>query len=68
MMDGRLVNLNLDKYITPQTVHLIPNEGLVIPIGEGDGLARHLDSFKNMPRGDLYVRFDIVFPKDLSDA
>jgi len=68
MLDGRLVNLNLDKYITPQTVHHIPNEGLVHPIEKDEGLQRHLTSFKEMPRGDLYVRFNIVFPTDLNDS
>ena len=68
MMDGRLVNLNLDKYITPQTVHHIAREGFVIPIGKEDGLDRHLEGLKDIPRGDLYVRFNIMFPADLSDS
>ena len=29
-LDNRTININLDTAITPQTVHMIPNEGMPI--------------------------------------
>ena len=65
-LDGRQINLNVDQYITPQTVHCIKGEGMPIPVGANDDYTRHLETPSSMPRGDLFVKFNIVFPKDLS--
>lgn len=65
-LDDRLINLNIDQYITPQTVHEVKGEGMPKPITGDDSLSRHLDDFSKIPRGNLYVKFNIIFPKDLS--
>jgi DnaJ-class molecular chaperone len=65
-LDGRLINLNIDQYIMPQTVHCVKKEGMPIPISSEDSLTRHLESFSKIPRGNLYVKFNIVFPTDLT--
>ena len=67
-LDDRLINLNIDQYITPQTVHEMKGEGMPKPIAAEDSLTRHLDHFSKIPRGNLYVRFDVIFPKDLSSG
>ena len=48
-LDGRTINVNLDEMITPQTVHLIPGEGMPIVGQPGK-------------KGDLHVKFNIAFP------
>ena len=67
-LDGRTINLNTDAYITPQTLHLLKGEGMPLEVGANDELTRHLESFDKIPRGDMYVKFDIVFPNDLDSA
>ena len=47
-LDGRTINVNLDIMITPQTVHIVPGEGM--PKQDGSG------------RGDLHIKFNITFP------
>lgn len=48
-LDGRSISINLDKMITPQTVHKI----------EGEGMPKLSNSTE---KGDLYINFNIIFP------
>jgi DnaJ-class molecular chaperone len=61
-LDGRLIKVPVDHVITPKTVIKIDGEGM--PIINVPG-ADPLDAPK---RGDLYLRFDIRFPKKLTEA
>ena len=47
-LDGRTINVNLDIMITPQTIHVIPGEGM--PKASGHD------------KGDLHIKFNITFP------
>ena len=51
-LDNRIIVLNLDETITPQTVHKIA----------GEGMPRKADPSQ---RGDMFVKFDVVFPAAL---
>lgn len=46
---------------------MVEGEGLVKPITEKDLNSRYLQTFSQMPKGDLFVKFNIVFPKYLSN-
>lgn len=46
-LDGRAINVNLDVMITPQTMHMIPGEGMP---KSGGG------------KGNLNIKFNITFP------
>ena len=59
-LDGRLIKVPVDHLITPKTVIKIEGEGMPI-IGSADPL----DLLK---RGDMYVKFDIKFPKNLTEG
>lgn len=50
--------------ISPQTVRFISGEGM--PRAESDGVTR-LRSVKDLPKGDLYVKFNIVFPAKINN-
>ena len=65
-MDGRKINLNVDKYITPQAVEAIVGDGMPKMITSEDPLNTHLKSHSQLAKGNLYVKFDIVFPNDLT--
>ena len=61
LLDGRVVLLSLDEVVTPKTIKCLENEGIIHyerrdPLGE------------NIVRGNLYVSFDIIFPKKISQA
>jgi len=59
-LDGRLLKVPVDHLITPKTVIKIDGEGMPI-IGSADPL--------DLPkRGDMYVKFDIKFPKNLTEG
>ena len=47
-LDGRTVNVNLDIMITPQTIHVVPGEGMPKESSQG--------------KGDLHIKFNIIFP------
>lgn len=55
-LDNRVMNFYLDEIITPQTVKIIKGEGIKI---ENENFIDE-DSIKKV--GDLYVKFNIVFP------
>ena len=60
-LDGRLLKVPVDQMITPKTVIKLDGEGMVKIIEGRDPLEAPL-------RGELYVKFDIRFPKKLSEA
>ena len=49
-LDGRFINFSMDNMITPQSVHKIVGEGM--PRKEN-----------NSEKGDLHIKFNILFPK-----
>ncbi|AOA63165.1 DnaJ-like chaperone [Komagataella phaffii CBS 7435] len=59
-LDGRflMVNSPTGKVITPTTVLKVPNEGMPI-LDQGRNWL-----FKQNPKGDLYIKIEIEFPKD----
>ena len=59
-MDGRTVVVILDEVITPQTCKSVRGEGM--PYLAANDPMRHLKTVHELPKGDLYVRFDIQFP------
>jgi DnaJ-class molecular chaperone len=48
-LDGRAMNINIDKMITPQTVHVVPGEGMP-------------KKSNTAQRGDMHIKFNITFP------
>ena len=58
-LDGRKIQITMDEIISPQTVKRVEGEGLPL-INEKKVFV------KNLPRGDLFVKFDIKFPKFLN--
>ncbi len=59
-LDGRMLRVPVDSVITPRTVIKVDGEGMVII----DEAADPLDDPK---RGDMFVKFDIRFPKKLTE-
>lgn len=57
LLDGRSVMLSNDQVITPKTIKKIEGEGM--PAYD----RKDYDGTKQLNRGDLYVSFDIIFPK-----
>jgi DnaJ-class molecular chaperone len=62
-LDGRLLKVPVDHVITPKSVIKIDGEGM--PILPAAGVK--VDPLEPLKRGDLYVRFDIKFPKKLTE-
>ena len=60
-LDGRILRVPVDSVITPKTVIKVDGEGMIII----DGSTDPLDDPK---RGDMYVKFDISFPKKLTES
>ena len=60
-LDGRLLRVPVDSVITPKTVIKVDGEGMVILDESGDPL-------EEPKRGDLFVKFDIRFPKKLTEG
>ena len=53
--------------ITPQTVKVLEGEGMPIPLGhDQDLLNMNIKPLGQLPRGDLYVKFDIHFPTEIN--
>jgi DnaJ-class molecular chaperone len=69
-LDGRVLTLSFDTNVTPHTVKVIENEGM--PFIKGNEYATDLKKYgrshKALEKGNLYVKFSIVFPKYLPDA
>jgi DnaJ-class molecular chaperone len=62
-LDGRLLKIPVDHVITPKSVLKIDGEGM--PILPGADIK--VDPLEPLKRGNLYVRFDIKFPKKLTE-
>lgn len=62
-IDGEQIEVSVDEVISPQTVKIIPQKGM--PILNNDPLGPLKQNFQ---RGNLIVKFDIEFPKQLSEA
>lgn len=58
-LDDRKIIITMDEIISPQTIKLIKGEGMPI-YNKADPIQGLLFREK---RGDLYIKFDIVFPK-----
>jgi hypothetical protein len=67
----------IDHLITPRTVIKIDGEGMpIISVAEAVATPSHLepvpvvavDPLDPPKRGDMYVKFDITFPKKLTEA
>jgi len=63
-LDGRKLTVTIDEQISPQTCKAIAGEGM--PITQSDefkqDLFNHTLAKSQLPRGSLYLRFDIQFP------
>lgn len=60
-LDGRVLMLNVDEVINPKTVRKIAGEGMPIY----SRFVKNDHEVQNF--GDLYVKFKITFPKQLSE-
>lgn len=71
-LDGRTLPISLDSIITPQTVHCIQGEGMpsiddpeeLLP----EQVTNQLKPFGQLPKGSLFVSFDVQFPTNLDDS
>lgn len=59
LLNGDMVLLAIDQVITPKTIKIIEGEGMMV-YKKFD----HLD--EKVERGDLYIMFDIEFPKKIN--
>jgi len=66
-LDGRTILATVDEIITPQTVKLVEGEGMPVSEGPSADALSSLRSLSLLPKGNLYIRFDIEFPKKLSN-
>ena len=57
--------MTLDEIITPQTVKLVQAEGMPIKADTSENVLNHLMTVSQLPKGDLYIKFDSQFPKKL---
>lgn len=57
--------MTLDEIITPQTVKLVQGEGMPIAADTSVNVLDHLKPVSHLSKGDLYIKFDILFPKKL---
>lgn len=69
-LDGRSITTCFDELVSPQTVRTIVGEGMPRsnPEENQNSTPVKLLPFDKLPKGDLYLRFDIHFPKNLSNA
>ena len=69
-LDNRSRLICFDELVSPQTLRHIPGEGM--PTTSKEDIEKNpaikLMSLNELPKGDLYVRFDIVIPTNLSLA
>jgi DnaJ family protein B protein 13 len=66
-LDGRNIIATIDEVITPQTLKVVEGEGMPISVSPNADALAVLTSSGQLPRGNLYVRFDIQFPKKISN-
>jgi len=63
-LDSRKLFVPIDEIISPKTLKLVKAEGMPIL----DESMNKVENFnKPNPKGDLYIKFDIVFPTSLSE-
>jgi len=62
-LDGRNLTLAFDEFISPQTVRCVTGEGMPRSNPTDLGKPVALMPLSQRPKGDLYLRFDIHFPK-----
>jgi len=67
-LDDRELSLNLDQMLTPQSIHKMAGEGMPITVQPEDPseLTNHLQPLSAIPKGDLYIKFDITFPNNIA--
>ena len=59
LLDGRVTLLPVDQVITPKTILCVDGEGMKV-------YDRRDPMDENVRRGNLFVSFDIIFPKKVS--
>ena len=57
-LDGRKIAISIDEIISPSTVKVVPGEGM--PIYDKDLSKSRGNKIK---KGDLYIKFNIIFPE-----
>lgn len=57
-LDGRVLSASVDTIVNPKSVVIIANEGMPIFIGR---------QYDDQPRGHLFVKFVVEFPKTLRE-
>jgi len=63
-LDGRKIHIPIDEVISPKTVKQVKEEGM--PIYNKDEFK--VEHFGKSPhKGDLFIKFEIVFPKNISE-
>ena len=61
-LDGRRLAISVDEIISPNTVKVVPGEGM--PIFDKDLSKSRGDKIK---KGDLYIKFNIIFPEFIEE-
>ena len=61
-LDGRRLAISIDEIIAPNTVKIVKGEGM--PIYDKDLSKSRGDKIK---RGDLYIKFNIIFPEFIEE-
>ena len=61
-LDGRRLAISIDEIIAPNTVKVVKGEGM--PIYDKDLSKSRGDKIK---KGDLYIKFNIIFPKFIEE-
>ena len=61
-LDGRRLAISVDEIIAPNTVKVVPGEGM--PIFDKDLSKSRGDKIK---KGDLYIKFNIIFPEFIEE-
>jgi len=63
-LDSRKLFIPMDVVISPKTIKQIKGEGMPI----NDENASKVENFnKPLPKGDLYIKFDISFPNSIEE-
>lgn len=65
-LDGRTLSVCFDELVSPQTLRVISGEGMPKAVDCEAPHALRLAHLRDLPKGDLYVRFEIEFPTNLS--
>ena len=66
-LDGRNIIATIDEIINPQTVKIVEGEGMPIADSPTNDAMRLLTGSGSLPKGNLFIRFDIQFPKKISN-